>query len=283
MNDVPNNLVGGRRTKPTYPEASPFFSIVTVAKNAKDPLAATMKSVLAQSSRQFEYIVIDGGSNDGTSEFLKSRDHEIDYWTSEPDEGISEAFNKGIRIARGEIIGLLNAGDWYEENTLAAVFEAAQSNPDADVFSGSIEFWEHEKPVLFCHSNPLAIERETSIYHPTVFVKKAAYQKYGMYDPALKFAMDYELLLRFSRKGAKFYNIRQRLANMELDGISRANWFAALREVARARSAYFSALNTGYYHTSAIFKNLIAEGLRRIRLGSIYRFYWDRRNNRIAR
>jgi glycosyltransferase involved in cell wall biosynthesis len=259
-----------------------LISVVTAVRNGSDKIEKTIASVTGQDYKAVEYIVIDGGSTDGTLEKLKKHGKQIDFWSSEPDRGISDAFNKGIARAKGDLVGILNAGDWYERNALSTVAEAYRSHPDVDVFCGSIRFWDHNSPVLHCYSNSELLERETSVYHPTVFVKRTSYEKYGVYDESYRYAMDYELLLRFKRKGARFLSIDKTIANMPLDGISSKHWYRALKEVRKARSAYFPFYNVVYYHLLAVLKNLIARALKRGGLRSVYQAYWRARNRRIA-
>jgi len=97
---------------------SPLISIITVVLNGEKFLEGAIKSVLSQTYQNFEYIIIDGGSYDRSIEIIKKYANEKTFWISEPDKGISDAFNKGISKARGEVIGLLNYDDWYEKNTL---------------------------------------------------------------------------------------------------------------------------------------------------------------------
>jgi len=261
---------------------APLISIVTAVHNGSDKIEKTMASVSGQDYERVQYIVIDAGSTDGTLDVIRAHEKEIGYWISEPDRGISNAFNKGIARARGDLIGILNAGDWYEPNALSTIAEVYQSHPDVDVFCGSIRFWDHNSPVLHCYSNPELLERQTSVYHPTVFIKRAAYEKYGVYDQSYRYAMDYELLLRFKRRGAKFFTLEQVLANMTLDGISSENWYSGLQEVWKARSMYFPRYNVLYYHTLAVLKNLIARALKKGGLQSVYQAYWRARNRRVA-
>ena len=260
----------------------PSISVVTVVLNQKRPLQKTIDSVVLQACSSLQYVVIDGGSTDGTLDVIKENERTIDFWISEHDRGISHAFNKGIGQAKGDIVGILNAGDWYEPDALEIVAGAFSANPDVDVVCGAVEFWEHGSPQLHCFSNPERLDKETSVYHPTVFVRKSSYLKYGMFDESYRYAMDYELLLRFKRKGAKFLSVKDTLANMTLDGISYKNWYSALKEARRARSQYFPVYNVDYYHALAVLKNAIARVLKRTGLRAIYQAYWKSRNRKIA-
>jgi len=261
---------------------APLISIITAVLNQREGLPRTIAGIVRAHGPSCQYIVIDGGSTDGTIDVIKSNQEHIDFSISEPDRGISHAFNKGIAAARGEVIGILNAGDWYEPSTLSTIAEVFRFHPDVDVFCGSLQLWEKGQPQLNCLSNPAALEKETSVYHPTVFIKKNSYLNHGTYDESYRYAMDYELLLRFKRRGAKFLSLDKTLANMTLDGISHKNWYSGLKEVRKARSMYFPRYNVLYYHTLAVLKNLIARALKRGGLQSVYQAYWQSRNRRIA-
>ncbi len=259
-----------------------MLTICTVTLNSAEGLDVTLKAMGTHTPRGYEHIVIDGGSSDGTLVAINSYGERIARWLSEPDRGISHAFNKGVELANGDLIGFLNAGDWYELDTVRFVVEASTSHPEVDVFCGSIRFWESGSPSILCHSDPSKLEKETSVYHPTVFIKKSAYLKYGLYDENYKYAMDYELLLRFKRAGARFFNIDKTLANMPLDGVSYIHWYEGLKEVKKARSKYFSYIDVTYHHVRAVAMNLAARGLKFLGLRGVYQAYWGSRNKQIS-
>ena len=115
---------GGLRIKGYFKksiQSKPLVTIITVVLNGEDYLEQTIKSVINQTYDNIEYIVIDGGSRDKTKDIIKLYDSVIDYWVSEEDKGISDAFNKGISLATGEIIGILNASDWYENDAVETI------------------------------------------------------------------------------------------------------------------------------------------------------------------
>jgi glycosyltransferase involved in cell wall biosynthesis len=280
------NLEGGRHTRrgARLSEATrPLVSVVTVVLNGKEKLSRTVESVLKQTYANIEYIVIDGGSTDGSIDLLRSLDDSIDRWISEPDAGIAAAFNKGIGLANGELVAFLNAGDWYEPEAVAAVCRAYLQHPDSDVVCGAIRLQNPDSSSLVCFSDPSLIEYETSIYHPSVFVKRSSYEKFGGFDERYRYAMDYELLLRFSRLGAKILNIAVIIANMTLDGVSYENWYSGLKEVRSARSQYFPRYEVRYRHWLAVVKNIAARGLKLTGLSNIYRSYWTARNDRLIK
>lgn len=260
--------------------SNPSITVITAVLNACGKIGRTIDSIRRQEYEGLQYIVVDGGSADGTLELLKANQKVVTSWTSEPDRGISDAFNKGVARSSGEIIGILNAGDWYEPEALSVVAGAAAEHPEVDVICGSIRLWENQLEPLQCYADPESLDFETSVYHPAVFIRKSAYRKFGDYDESCRFAMDYELLLRFKRRGAKFLSILDTLANMRLDGISSKHWYKGLAEVRKARSKYFSPANVAYGHARAVAMNLAARTLKRTGLSSVYRAYREDRNKK---
>jgi glycosyltransferase involved in cell wall biosynthesis len=211
------------------------FSIVTVTFNSACYIDECMKSVLGQDYRDLEYILVDGGSTDGTLETIRRHaacDDRI-RWISEPDEGISDAFNKGIRLATGEMIGIINSDDRYAAGALRAVAETFSVHPACDVFHGDILRFEGESPLFRLKPAPVdaRIWHEMPLNHPATFVTKRAYARVGLFDARLKFAMDYDLVLRLYLAGCRFCYLDRVLADMRYGGVSDARHIAARREV----------------------------------------------------
>ena len=115
---------------------SPLISIITVVYNGSKTLKQTIDSVLSQNYKNIEYIVIDGGSNDGTLDIIKKYESHINYWISEPDKGLYDAMNKGISAAKGVLIGMINSDDWYELNAVELIVKAYIENPSKLIFHG---------------------------------------------------------------------------------------------------------------------------------------------------
>ncbi len=118
----------------------PLMSIITVVFNGEKFLEQTIQSVINQTYKNIEYIIIDGGSTDGTLDIIKKYKDKIDYWASEKDEGIYDAMNKGIKVAKGKYLAFINADDWYEDNALNHVFSAYSQNQNIDFFYGNLNF-----------------------------------------------------------------------------------------------------------------------------------------------
>lgn len=197
----------------------PLFSIITICFNSVDTIEQTIQSVIGQSFNDFEYIIVDGGSGDGTMEIINRYKKHIDIIISEPDHGIYDAMNKGIKSSSGELIGLLNSDDWYEPDTLELVKRAYEKSDKNTVFHGLCKEIDHnrEGKIHAYHHDVLPVH---SIAHPTCFVPKVIYDKYGSYDSGFKIAGDYEFLLRLYRNGVRFERIERVLVNFRTDGAS---------------------------------------------------------------
>lgn len=203
------------------------ISIITVCYNSVKTIEQTFKSVIKQNYNNLEYIVIDAGSTDGTIDIIKKYGNIISKWISEPDNGISDAFNKGIKLCTGDIIGIINSDDWYEDN---AFNEIALNFNSADIFHGKVQYWKGDKKMDLFHGNHEKLEKEMTINHMSLFVKPIVYKNYGFFDTNLKYAMDYDLVLRFWVKNEVFLYLPKTIANMRLDGASDKNWIYAYKE-----------------------------------------------------
>lgn len=197
------------------------ISIITVCKNSEKTIEQTIQSVVRAQDGKLEYIIVDGGSSDGTLDIIKKYEKEIEIAISEPDGGIYEAMNKGIALASGEVIGIINSDDWYEPETFDIV-RRCFCETDAEVVCGKLNFvYPDGKREIMEPENIEKLRYEMIVPHPTAFVKREAYWKYGEFETKFRIAADYELMLRFYTKGAKFCNVDRVLANFRVGGASR--------------------------------------------------------------
>jgi glycosyltransferase involved in cell wall biosynthesis len=193
--------------QPKYPlrrQTRPLVTIITVVYNAVDVLAETIKSVMGQTYPDVEYIVIDGGSSDGTYEIIQQYSAAITTLIRGADEGIYDAMNKGVKIAHGEIIGLLNAGDCYKPEALAAVVDAYQSSTPLDDFNcvliaASLEVISNNGLHYLKQPNIWQMDRDLSLPHPSLFVTKAVFDRFGLFQAGYTIAGDYDFVLRTYR------------------------------------------------------------------------------------
>ncbi|MGM9580177.1 MAG: glycosyltransferase family 2 protein [Anaerovibrio sp.] len=214
-------------------------SIITVSYNSVGTIGKTITSVLNQTYDCLEYIIIDGGSTDGTIDIIKKYEDKISYWISEPDGGIYDAMNKGISVSNGDVIGIINSDDWYSPDTVEKAMEILNEST-FDGVCGSIRYFSllgERLNIPDVHSNPSLSEmyRRMSIAHPSVFLRKSAYQKYGGFSLDYPIAGDYELLLRMITLGAKIIYSPNIYVNFRLGGASGKHSLQSVRDVRKAR------------------------------------------------
>ena len=198
--EVINKVVGGKRTIPQVGESiihTPFFSIITVSYNDADALSRSLDAIYAQSYRDFEIIVIDGASTDDTLSILNSRRNEIDYFISEPDDGIYQAINKGIRLARGKVVGLVHADDILACNALTHYHQKFLDNNVDIVLGDCCYFKEGGQLSAYKPARDYGAEtifRGITAAHEAVFVRLSVYDKLGTYDETYASAADFKLI-----------------------------------------------------------------------------------------
>lgn len=196
------------------------FSIVTVTYNSGKTVEQTIKSVLLQSYSNFEYIIIDGASTDNTLEIVKKYaelDKRIRY-ISEPDKGIYDAMNKGIEMATGDAVALLNSDDYYESDALEKIADYMPENGKYVIY-GMIRIIDEEKEDRIMLSSHHSLPKRMMM-HPACFVSKAVYEQY-LYDVSYKSAADYELFLRlYQDKEIEFIPVYEIATNFRTGGMS---------------------------------------------------------------
>jgi glycosyltransferase involved in cell wall biosynthesis len=215
------------------------ISIITVVYNNKNTINDAIESVLSQAHKNIEYIIIDGGSTDGTPDIINKYRSRIAEYVSEPDHGIYDAMNKGIRLATGNLIGFLNADDFYADKNVIADIDKKMNETKTDCCYGDLEY------VAKNNINHIVRRWKSRSYyaglfecgwhppHPTFFVRREIFEKYGVFDTSLTISADYELMLRFlNRFDIKSVYIPRVIVKMRTGGISgrnlwqitKANW-----------------------------------------------------------
>ena len=241
---------GGLRTKgyfkQSYGETSelsekitfPLVTIITVVFNGEKHLEQTIQSVISQTYNNVEYIIIDGGSTDGTVDIIRKYEEVIDYWVSEPDAGISDAMNKGISLATGILINHLHAGDKFAaDTTLSSVVSSYNSEGWRWCFGNQLLRSHTDDTIVGCFCPPKFSQKllhiVNTIPHPTVFSERALIEEVNGFDNNYKCAMDYHLWLRFTQL-SKPKQFDYATAEFLLGGRS-SDVKLALREEFRAR------------------------------------------------
>ncbi len=220
------------------------ISIVTVCFNAAKTIEQTIESVLGQSYPDFEYIVVDGGSKDGTVSILEKYKDRLRY-ISEKDEGIYDAMNKGVGLAQGEVIGIIGADDFYPDSeVLTSVAEAFRRN-NTDSAYGDVRFVDPEdttRVVRFWKDREYDRENWLKGWMPphiAFYLKKSAYEKYGLYKTEFTCAGDYELMLRMLYKNKlSSQHVPATLMTMRVGGTSSASLKHRIRANREDRRAW---------------------------------------------
>lgn len=216
---------------------SPKISIVTVTYNGMKTIEDTISSVLGQSYENIEYIVVDGGSTDRTLEVIDRYADRIATVISEPDEGIYDAMNKGIKAATGDFVGILNSDDIFSNSdVIARLADYLSANPDADAvyanlvmvtpddttkvtrkyFSNRYHFWKARFGLM--------------VPHPTFYTRRSSFEAYGYYKMDYRVAADFELMLRHYRGGQKFQHFDTIMVRMREGGISTTGFWWRLHQ-----------------------------------------------------
>ena len=196
----------------------PFLSIVTINYNDAVGLERTMASVLEQEFTDFEYIVIDGGSNDGSLDVLKKEEKKLAYWVSEKDSGIYNAMNKGIAAAKGQFLLFLNGGDLLTSKTALRDFISHPSFR-GDIIYGDYKFEKGEK--MYPDTLYPAYFMKTSLPHQSTFFRKNVFEQLGNYDESYRMGGDRDFFIKAYLSGQyEFVHVLYFLSFFNLDGIS---------------------------------------------------------------
>ena len=212
--------------------AKPVLSVITVVYNNAADIERTIRSVVGQTYPGIEYLIIDGGSTDGTVEIARQYEEQIAVLLSEPDKGIYDAMNKGLARATGDYVLFMNSGDeLYDPSTVAKVFASA---PDADIYYGETELFDEQWQSLGLRRHR-APERFTwrsfrfgmNISHQAIYVRRSIAPSY---DPQYKLSADVDWVIRAAKKAGKIVNVQRVVAKYLVGGLSRKRHRESLRE-----------------------------------------------------
>lgn len=213
----------------------PKISIITVVYNGEKYLEETIQSIINQTYDNVEYIIIDGGSTDGTLDIIKKYEDRIDYWVSEKDKGISDAFNKGVKAAKGEYINFQGDGDGFvSSESLEQVF--TNINQDEDIFvSARIHRVDVDGKEMFTSRHIENFDKKSLLFkmslpHQGLFTHKSYFEKYGLFNVNNTFCMDYEHLLRAYKEFPKVVTKNVVVARWRADGIGNGRTLEIFKE-----------------------------------------------------
>ncbi len=199
-----------------------LVTVITPCFNSEKTIEKTIQSVLTQTYKNIEYIIVDGNSTDKTMEIVKSYEAQFQgrmRYVSEPDEGIYYAMNKGIGMATGELIGIVNSDDYYEKDAIEKMV-AARTNAKYQILYGfERTLWEGKEASIVIHHHT-NLDRQM-ITHPTCFVTKKLYEDLGTFDTSYRYSSDYEFMLRMFHSGkVEFTPVYALISNFALGGAS---------------------------------------------------------------
>lgn len=211
----------------------PLVSVLTIVRNGKDTLPATIQAVVSQTYPNIEYVIVDGASTDGTVEIIRSREDSISCWVSEPDHGTSDAMNKAISLARGEYVSWLASGDWFDPAFIETAVSTLSSS-GADFVFGDLKTYKGD--VLVQHvrgdqSDPDATTSEARLLaypamvtrtSPTIVIKRACFEQIGLFDLSYDVRNDFDWILRLHRSGGRGVYDGRLIGHFRLGGVSDA-------------------------------------------------------------
>ncbi|WP_373032914.1 glycosyltransferase family 2 protein [Sulfurovum sp.] len=254
---------GGLRTQGYVKNShidKPLITVITVVFNGKQILETTIKSVLAQTYDNVEYLIIDGSSSDGTLDIIKKYEKQIDYWVSEKDGGIYDAMNKAISLANGKWINFMNAGDtFFNKDTLTNLFSSS-SYDDIDILYG-----DHE--VRYPHKTRIAragyiseIWKASQFSHQSVFIS-SQYHKSHLYNTCIKITSDFAFFYNAYIKDAKFHYTDTVISSITSGGISDVKRVDGILEMWMVQE---KSTKLNLYYIFRIFKEILKEKVKKV-------------------
>jgi glycosyltransferase involved in cell wall biosynthesis len=228
-------------------ESQPRITVVTPSYNQANFLEGTIRSVLQQHYPNLEYIIIDGGSSDGSVEIIRKYEQELAYWVCERDRGPADAIRKGFEKATGSIFGWLNSDDIYQPEALHKVADTFRKVPKVDVIYGNT-YWIDGNGEVLAEKRQTPFSKSAYLYggadlqQPSTFWTRRIYEKAGGLDTSFKAAFDADLFFRFFALGARFHHVNEFLAGFRVhsDQISHVMLATAQKELQMVRDRYLA-------------------------------------------
>jgi glycosyltransferase involved in cell wall biosynthesis len=230
-------------------------SIITVSYNSEKFLAQCIKSVIEQDYDNIEYILIDGKSIDNTQEIIRSYSNHIYKWLSEPDEGIYDAINKGIQLASGEIVGILNSDDFFADNNVVSRMVSEFQSSNSEIIFADVDYVsEHSNRTIRHYSSkffrPWMFRFGFMPAHPTFYTYRSNFLKYGFYRTDMRISGDFELLLRFMvLHRLPFAYIKDTWVKMRTGGVSSSG----IKSVLKLNAEIVKAFRLNKMYTNYVF------------------------------
>lgn len=231
------------------------ISIITVCYNSEATIENTIRSVVSQSYQDIEYIVIDGESSDKTLDIVKRYEDKIAKIISEPDQGIYDAMNKGIKVATGDVIGILNSDDYYIGDDVVSKIAKAFKENSPDLIFADLAYvtTDNQNKILRYYSAkrfvPKKLKQGIMPPHPTLYVKKEVYEKYGNYSLDFKIASDYEMFVRLLLvKKLSYFYMNNCIIKMTVGGVSTNNFDSKkIINIETIKALSVNGINVSYF------------------------------------
>ena len=233
--------------------ATPFISIVTVVFNGAVPLEKTILNIRQQSHTDFEHVIIDGGSTDGTVDVIKKYDDKIAFWVSEKDQGIYDAMNKSLQFAHGKWLIFLNAGDtFYDENSLKSFVDFVDHAKERyDLVFGDVLVVDGDKEYIRSFKNTFGFLLRNMICHQCMFYSRGVFEKAGDFNKAYRMTADFDHLMRIKTLGLNIGKVPAVIARYGLDGVSATE--KGIRKIWDERIRIFSSDKTIPWFTRLVY------------------------------
>lgn len=234
------------------------ISIITITYNSAATVEDTIKSVASQDFPDVEYIIVDGLSKDRTLEVVNRYSNHISKVISEKDKGLYDALNKGISLATGDVVGMLHSDDLYaDNNVISRIAQKFASDPSIEAVYADLVFVDRDNPEKILRTWKAGEYTEDAFKegwmppHPTFFVKKSVYDRFGGFNLDLKLSADYELMLRFIHKHQiKVAYLPETIVKMRMGGISNTSFFVKLKANMEDKKAWkLNNLKPGLFTT----------------------------------
>ena len=276
-------LTGGLRANGSYKKGSieqPVFTIITAVFNAIDHIEKTILNILEQSYPHIEYIIIDGGSSDGTQKIIKKYEDRIDYWISKNDSGIYDAWNKGLKLATGEIIAFLSAGDFYHVDTIQKVNSFFLKTDECILHGYTQKYSETDGCSILIKNdfNGKNIHKGFGFMHPSVFARSKTYTKVGAFNESFKIAGDTDWMIRALIMDIPFEQNNHIIFMLE-GGISQKYHNKAIEEFNKSLITHgFNEQDINKFKSETRIKDIIKKIIKYNKMKSI--FQWSNRQTR---
>lgn len=205
------------------------ITIITVCYNSADVIEKAIRSVISQNYSDYEYIIIDGNSNDGTQDIIRKYNKYIAYWCSEKDDGVYDAMNKGIKHSTGDVLAFLNSDDWYQ-NGIFDIIDRYFQDDSLDMLLGSVNRVREDRVLSVRTSDMKIINMSIPCCHQAVFTRRRVFDEIGLFNTKYKIAADYDWILRVYNSGMNIKCVTDIFANYSVTGLSSKQIYNCIKE-----------------------------------------------------